>query len=245
MATATIANHTAYTTPPSTMSLPWLRVRRRWSLPVCVAVLTLATYPVCSGFSVESRPATRTTASSSDPASCNNLNVFLRLSPLIGGPRFLPLHLEVMLSDNGPSSSDDAAGLLHRFDFVPANPTDPKTLAQLLTLRSVPGLARYRTFDSSTSSSTTAATNYELNATAAQGANNNRDGSRIVEGRNGMTLRLTSIKASSADDASLIISALEKFTQQYQSERGDLNLIRNSCYTYAYELLRFLDTSTS
>mmetsp|Transcript_15575 Transcript_15575/g.24425 ORF Transcript_15575/g.24425 Transcript_15575/m.24425 type:complete len:162 (-) Transcript_15575:35-520(-) len=36
---------------------------------------------------------------------------------------------------------------LHRFDFLPENPTDPSTLARLSTLRAVPGRVRHRVYE--------------------------------------------------------------------------------------------------
>ena len=82
-----------------------------------------------------------------------SLDVFLRFSPLIGGPKFAPLHVEVMIkkrqsdSDAFNRSTPNEENVLHRFDFVPSSPTDPRTLGQLLTFRSVPGLVRYRTLE--------------------------------------------------------------------------------------------------
>jgi len=224
---------------------------RRWSLlrtRICVSTLiycgVLASFPYCSGLSMMTnhRPiigcaATGTTTqvegritsallaidNKSDDSSTllapldnpfpdddsSTLDVFLRLSPLIGGPKFLPLHVEIMLSDNNGVRS---AGTLHRFDFVPAKPTDPTTLGKLLTLQSVPGVARYRKILDSNMSK--------------------------VPTSDALAFRLTSI--DTVPDTSVIIAAAEGFTQQYQKDRGDLSLVRNSCFTYAYELLQFI-----
>lgn len=56
-------------------------------------------------------------------------SVRLKLSPLIGGPRFLPIHVQVIVED-------------HVWDFVPQNPVDPQTTLSLLRFQSVPGTIR-------------------------------------------------------------------------------------------------------
>ena len=119
--------------------------------------------------------------------------LFFRFSPLIGGPSFLPLHVEVivvvldeygnnfgsshdgrhcindlasskrrlwsnaihfaMVDDDSSSSSieefistttDYYAQEIHRFDYLPINPTHPSTLVRLVTFQSVPGMIRHR-----------------------------------------------------------------------------------------------------
>jgi hypothetical protein len=127
--------------------------------------------------------------------------LFFRFSPLIGGPSFLPLHVEVIvvLDENGNfgsydgrhcaydialskrrlwsnaihyfamvdddlSSSSSIAEFLsttteyyaqgrrrtvrikeiHRFDYLPINPTHPSTLVRLVTFQSVPGQICHR-----------------------------------------------------------------------------------------------------
>lgn len=118
------------------------------------------------------------------------VRLFFRFSPLIGGPSFLPLHVEVIVvlgvgnfgnDDHHPydsaskkrndavyfamngddlsssvaeflSTTTDAQGRrrtirieeMHRFDYIPMNPTDPTTLVRLLTLQGVPGQIRHR-----------------------------------------------------------------------------------------------------
>jgi hypothetical protein len=162
------------------------------------------------------------------------LGLYLRFSPLIGGPRFAPVHVEVMLADEST---------LHRFDFVPADATDPTTLAMLLTLRSVPGILRYRVVEGSSSSART--DDNDEDAISSPGelrtilATTSKDGGNIIMGKNGITFRLASFEPSG--DSSALISEAENFTKQYQLDRGKLNLLTNSCFTYAYELLQFID----
>lgn len=96
------------------------------------------------------RPATSTSTSSSsqthlDDVRESTVQVFLRCSPLIGGPSILPLHVEVILAEDKDTKrsiddriyirkTNDLAYLmntypqLHRFDFLPEN---PKTLQRL------------------------------------------------------------------------------------------------------------------
>ncbi|KAJ8599087.1 hypothetical protein CTAYLR_008869 [Chrysophaeum taylorii] len=59
--------------------------------------------------------------------------VFVRLSPLVGGPKFLRVHTACFVEE------DD---LLVGFDFLPANPTSPETFRRLLTLQPCPGIVR-------------------------------------------------------------------------------------------------------
>ena len=81
------------------------------------------------------------------PAAGDGARVFLRCSPLVGGPAFLPLHVEVIVAPPAPDGPDDAAAgaVWHRFDFLPARPTDAADLRRLATLRPVPGRVRCRT----------------------------------------------------------------------------------------------------
>ena len=63
-------------------------------------------------------------------------NVFLTLSPLEGGPQFLPLHSAIVLE----SANDERI----RLDFLPQNPTDQSVLKELISLGNVPGLVRFQ-----------------------------------------------------------------------------------------------------
>ena len=57
-------------------------------------------------------------------------NVQLKLSPLIGGPSLIPIHVKVIVAED------------HIYDFVPLNATDPHTIADLLRFQPVPGEIR-------------------------------------------------------------------------------------------------------
>lgn len=103
-------------------------------------------------------------------AENGDAHIFLRFSPLIGGPPFLPLHVEVIVAVEEDFSSKlvgqysdtifirrvntlssipffrGSSTRLHRFDFLPEKPTDVATTVRLVSLRSVPGRVRYRQY---------------------------------------------------------------------------------------------------
>ena len=93
--------------------------------------------------------------------------VYLRFSPLVGGPRIsriIPIHVEVMILTTTSTASTVSSlkhesnfnhltvsnskicQCLHRFDFLPAHPTETATIQKLLSFQSVPGLVRHRIF---------------------------------------------------------------------------------------------------
>ena len=93
-----------------------------------------------------------------------SMDVYARFSPLVEGPSFLPIHVEIMLHNEVhdiPSRYEfvketacvndlkekDVKGCecLYRFDFLPQKPKDPSTIQSLLTFRGVPGKVRFRT----------------------------------------------------------------------------------------------------
>ena len=75
-------------------------------------------------------------------------DISLKLAPLVGGPKWLPVHVKVILYD------------AHGFDFVPLNPTSVDTLQKLLTFQAVPAEARI-ILPSKSSDSTTTSTSEE------------------------------------------------------------------------------------
>ena len=68
---------------------------------------------------------------SSPPPATSNTPVYAGLRPLVGGPSFLPLHIEVAVGDTV-------------YDFLPAEPTAMATTAALVTGQSVDGRIRLR-----------------------------------------------------------------------------------------------------
>ncbi len=87
---------------------------------------------------------------SDSPALWNRLNssIYLRFSPLVGGPKFLPIHLEVMLLEQTmcEETSSFSNMCLHRFDFLPLHPNNKATILRILSLQPVPGLVRHKIF---------------------------------------------------------------------------------------------------
>ena len=68
------------------------------------------------------------------------------LKPLIGGPSWLKVHVQVNLVVDDDDTSINNNQIRHTFDFVPLDATNPQTLVRLITLQSVPG--QIRTFQS-------------------------------------------------------------------------------------------------
>ena len=165
-------------------------------------------------------------------------HIFLRFSPLIGGPPFFPLHVEVILGTasnnsyaefmdkiyvkrtNNLSFLKEHATQLHRFDFLPMNPTDPSTISRLLTLRSVPAKVRHRIVQSSN--------NVDVQ----------KDDDRSTDGK-GITL-LVPIRSVVADD--IIPRALD-FTEEYKDTLfRELRLIGGkNCLTFALDLISHVE----
>jgi hypothetical protein len=73
----------------------------------------------------------RQTLTQLDKPSCF---VGLQVTPLIGGPGWLPVHVKVVL---------ETEGCEHKWDFVPLKPSEPATLSQLVQFQAVPGEIRY------------------------------------------------------------------------------------------------------
>ena len=170
-------------------------------------------------------------------------HIFLRFSPLIGGPPFLPLHVEVILGmasnnsyaefmdkkiyvrrTNNLSFLKEHATQLHRFDFLPMNPTDPSTISRLLTLRSVPAKVRHRIVQSSN--------NVDVQKDDDRSTSVQDDGK-------GITL-LVPIGAVVADN--IIPRALD-FKDEYQDTLfRELRLIGGkNCLTFALDLISHVE----
>ena len=123
----------------------------------------------------------------------------LRLAPLIGGPKFLPIHIQVKVEQD------------HVFDFVPLNATEPETLQKLLQFQPVPGQIRY--FDK-----------------------RGRRSSRSVGDGGG----------DDDDDVDeKIIDKVRRIQQDFcEPYDTDLHLISNNCWTFAFQLIGFIEGKT-
>ena len=185
---------------------------------------------------------------------------YVRFSPLVGGPRFLPLHVELMLQnaqcrvedtrtsiDSGLAnlsppqtiSSVPATKMLHRFDFLPENPSDPNTLFRLLTLRTVPGMVRYRKKD------VVAGGMSQLDARGftvfRQLLFSEQNDLVISVGRLPLTCDIAGFEGIGIDSE---VATAVRFSEQYQDRQGELHLLRNNCLTFALELLGHLRTES-
>jgi len=84
-------------------------------------------------------------------------DIYVRFSPLIGGPPLLPIHVEIMLFQHDATDTDGVNEsvdeyndinrmILHRMDFVPDDATNPETIGKLIGLQNVKGVVRHRAF---------------------------------------------------------------------------------------------------
>lgn len=112
---------------------------------VFLGLLLLASAWSSSGLAQPPTPRTsrreysffRQTLPAADASSC----IGLQLSPLIGGPTWLPVHVKVVLETDAGD---------YKWDFVPLKPSDPATLQKLLSLQAVP--AEIRSYSQATAS---------------------------------------------------------------------------------------------
>ena len=82
--------------------------------------------------------STSTKDSSRDTRQSPTHRLRLDVSPLIGGPSWLPIHVKVTLLEG-----TDGNHRRHSWDFLPNNATDPATIERLLRLEPVQGEIRY------------------------------------------------------------------------------------------------------
>lgn len=170
----------------------------------------------------------------------NNMVVGIRFSPLVGGPRFLPIHVEVLLfqkeyhnySINKKNKSDSYSTnnnptIFHRFDFLPLRPTQIETTMDLVRLRFVEGLVRYRKKEG------TMKNVIEIGTICFDDNDmNNKNNPRN--------------KSCDSDGVNTMIPVVEKaieYCETYRSSKNTsrLHLIRNNCFTFALGLLNHLN----
>ena len=195
------------------------------------------------------RPGTSISTSSSSQTHLDDVvregtvQVFLRCSPLIGGPSVLPLHVEVILAedvDTTRRSIDDTIYIqktndltylmntypqLHRFDFLPENPKDPSTVVSLATFQSVPGKLRHRYYNTQNITST--------------------DTSTSADGR-GVTIVLPigciACQDKECGTNSIISTALKFTNERIDGVYDNLRLfLGKNCLSFALDLLANLD----
>jgi len=182
-------------------------------------------------------------------------HVFLRFSPLIGGPSFIPLHVEVIIvvDEDGNNSEEMIMDTVyirrnnnlsatflnkqqklqfHRFDFLPEKPLDPSTISRISTLQAVPGNVRYRRYETSSSNIPNNNLDYE------KSTNNQMDGKGIT-----ILLPIGSLTCNAADGISTAIQFKEKNSDTIFKE---LRIIGGkNCLQFALDLLSYIETSTT
>ena len=170
------------------------------------------------------------------------MQVFLRFSPLIGGPP-IPLHVEVILAEDerrdNIESKEEGSTIyvrktnnlasmaflntyrqLHRLDFLPKNPTEPSTVIRLASFQSVPGKLRHRT--------------YSKNTTASSDAKQDGRGITVI-------LPVGSIpceKKNGVTSSNIVSTALEFTNERRDNVYDDLRiLLGKNCLSFAVDLL--------
>ena len=204
-----------------------------------------------------------TFATESIDAEGANAHIFLRFSPLIGGPSFLPLHVEVIIAVEARNSNEEMNQnmntiyirrsnnisstsflkeqlVLHRFDFLPEKPTDPVSLSRLVTLRSVPARVRHRSYISNSNNMQTDDMN------GVDKSIENQDGKGIT-----ILIPVGSIPSSAYDGENTstndIISTAINYKNEYKDSLfRELSLLGGkNCLQFALDLLAHIDETST
>ena len=205
-----------------------------------------------------------TTATESIDTEGANAHIFLRFSPLIGGPSFLPLHVEVIIALEARNSNEEMKQnmntvyirrfnnisstsflkeqlALHRFDFLPEKPTDPANISRLVTLRSVPAKVRHRRYYG-----TSINRNNNNIQTNSEKSTENQDGKGIT-----ILIPVGSIPSSACDGENTttndIISTAIKYNNEYKDSlfREPSLLGGKNCLQFALDLLAHIDETST
>lgn len=197
-----------------------------------------------------------------EESETRDAHVFLRLSPLIGGPALVPLHVELIFAveDAGAQQIQQSmdtiyvrkinnlsstsflkdASQLHRFDFLPKNPTEASTLARLLTLRGVPGRVRYR---------------YRKNAAHFEGLNHNlqsdsSDDKMKSQDGTGITILIPvgSIACTDEEETGVtdVVSTAIRFKDEYSDTLfRELRILGGkNCFSFVLDLLSHVESNS-
>lgn len=193
----------------------------------------------------------------SNTSTSTKFQVYARFSPLINGPRFLPIHAEIMLCDcdekleaidetklNGSDLTTSSflgpnrnVNFLHRVDFIPLKPTDPSTLMGLVSFQDVEGLVRYRKVgvrmdpgeDTNEQDTPASATNNRLKELLT---------SNISLEKCSIVLPLGSVRLGVVEYDSDKIRMPECIVDIVNEKSGmKLNLLQNNCYSFAFDVL--------
>ena len=189
----------------------------------------------------------------------DSYHMCLRFSPLVGGPSFLPLHVELILipvmeynlndwqqmqrsADKSTSGTNNENVGIHRFDFLPDNPRDRETIMKLMQFQSVPGNVRYRScqtdqiigcFQKPNQSDASAHTIIDLIMRS--------ESINILEDR-GMTIVLH-FGTSPAYNKESVLSSAINFVDSYRSKEGkELRILGGkNCISFALDMISYLD----
>jgi hypothetical protein len=177
---------------------------------------------------------------------------FLRFSPLIGGPSFLPLHVEVILVpvidritvvEHGIETALNPAPNseyfdIHRFDFLPENPREPATIVRLMQLQAVPGLVRYRCSPAlQTDDNKPETTSFQLDNRGDSGNQGEERGVTIL-----FNLGISSSRKKSTSSTSVLTTAMD-FINSYKTTHGrELRILGGkNCVSFALDMLSHID----
>jgi hypothetical protein len=207
-----------------------------------------------------SKPSTVLKCANVNLSDSATFRVFARFSPLIGGPSFLPIHAEIMLldlkhdsgifyPDGGKGSVDEDAYILHRIDFIPLKPTDPSTLSSLLSFQNVEGSVRHRKVrvrgeyeDKKDIPSSMQTLNEGLKQVSQQQVDALLSSS-VSAKKCSIVVPLGLVRAKDTNDSSDSRIRTPKCIDEMIKQKSgmELNLLRNNCYSFAFDVLSSLE----
>uniref|UniRef100_A0A7R9ZN28 Uncharacterized protein n=1 Tax=Craspedostauros australis TaxID=1486917 RepID=A0A7R9ZN28_9STRA len=158
----------------------------------------------------------------------NARHLRLKMKPLIGGPSWLPLHVQVVVAvdanvivdesgNHGKDSNTRREVELVVVDFIPLNATSSATLQKLITLQDVPG--QIRIFD-------------YRDGTGSQAVQISKEPSISPSASSSPT---SSMIAKSHPDAMELAESVASCAREYS--RKDLHLINHNCWTFAWNVM--------
>ena len=184
-------------------------------------------------------------------SSCDSsaLQVFLRFSPLIGGPTFLPIHAEVLVLDSDDTKEKNREGskcdrgVLHRIDFIPLKPTETTTLAELLSFQDVDGLVRHRKLEVNEGESNMQndiSEDYVFTSEASSQRIKEICSSCFSMKKSSFVVPIGSATVNDFITTNNVRSPKSIEDLLDKSEGMKLNLLRNNCYSFAWDVLSCL-----
>eukprot|EP00804_Cyclotella_cryptica_P029089 CCRYP_005268-RA/>CCRYP_005268-RA protein AED:0.43 eAED:0.43 QI:0/-1/0/1/-1/1/1/0/268 len=172
---------------------------------------------------------------------------FLRCSPLIGGPSFLPLHVEVILVQADEYSTSVEYSIdavlnrapneyfdIHRFDFLPEKPREQSTIVRLMQLQPVSGLVRYRCCPAIQTGDNIPGTQLDKCGNA---------GDQQEERGVTMLLRLGTSSSRNVSTSTSILTTAMDFMNSYKATYGrELRILGGkNCLSFALDMISHID----